>query len=100
MQTDVEKIFTKRKAIMILVSAGVLSIVLAMAGVEYGAIELGALIYAIVPILVTIISTIIFLLIVSFTSIDRKKLTIILSIIILLIGIFLRLDFYYSILNW
>ncbi|MDQ6763459.1 MAG: hypothetical protein M3015_12635 [Bacteroidota bacterium] len=100
METDTGKIFTKRKAILILVLSGVLSIVLAMAGVEYGAVELGALIYVIVPIIVTIIAIIIFLLIVSFTSIDRKRLTIILTTLILLIGIFLRFDFYYSIINW
>ena len=83
METDIVKLFTKRKAILILVLSGVLSIFLAMAGVEYAAVELGALIYVIVPILVTIIAIIIFLLIVSFTSIDRKRLTIILTILIL-----------------
>ena len=92
--------FTKFKAILILVVAGVLSIVLAMAGVNYGAIELGALIYFFVPILVTIVAIVIFFIINSLTSINRLRLTVILSIIILLIGFFLRFDFYYNLINW
>ena len=91
---------TKTKAILILVLACVLSIVLAMAGVEYGAIELGALVYFFVPIIVTIIAINIFFIIDSFNSINRFRLTVILSIIILLLGVFLRIDFYYQILNW
>ena len=100
MQTEGEGHFGKPKAILMLVLAGVLSIVLAMAGVEYGAVELGALIYLIVPIILTIVTIIVFLLIASFTSMNRKRLTIILAIVILLMGVFLRFDFYYNIMNW
>lgn len=100
MQTATENIFSKRKAILIIIAAGVLSIVFAMAGVEYGATELGALIYLIVPILVNILAIILFLLLNKYTSINKRRLTLLLTIIILLIGIYLRFDFYHNIINW
>ena len=100
METGAVKKITKGKAILILLAAGLLSIGLAMAGVNYGAAELGALIYLIIPILATIIALIIFFLADKFTSVNRKRLTIILAIFILALGIFLRLDFYYDIINW
>lgn len=91
---------TKIKAILLLIVAGLCSIIIAMAGVVYGAIELGALIYMIIPIIVTIVAIIAFLAIDRLALVNRKQLIIIFSVIILLIGVFLRFDFYCNIINW
>lgn len=91
---------TKLKSILLIALSGVISCIVSMAGVEYGAIELGALIYMIVPFLTTILLIISFYLIDFFIP-DKRKWIIISSFIIsILMGIFLRLDFYYNIVNW
>ena len=100
MEIQVKKDISKAKALLAIVFAGVLSIVLAMAGVDYGGIELGALVYLITPIFATIVAIVIFILIDYFTSTNRKQLVSILFIILLLLGVFLRADFYCNIINW
>ena len=100
MDTKIKTKFLKMKAVLLLILAGALSIVLAMAGVNYGAVELGALIYLIIPIFVTVLAIVLFFILTLITSINSKLLAIILSVVILLIGLFLRLDFYYSFIDF
>ena len=52
---------SKIGSVLRIAASSVLSVVIAMAGVEYGAVELGALVYMIVPLFIGIVSTLLFL---------------------------------------
>ena len=90
---------TKKTSILTIAISGLLSIIIATAWINFGAIELGALIYFIIPLL-TAIGTIILLLLMKFTIVKNKTWPIIiLTTINILTGHFMRLNFYYHIVN-
>ena len=85
---------------MTIATSGILSIILATAWVNFGAIELGAIIYFILPLLIGFGTLILFWLTDKFLFQKRVYLTIIFIVIDVLTGLFLRLDFYYNFINW
>jgi len=93
-------ILTKLKSILLIAASGVLSVIIATAGVEYGAVELGALIYVFVPMMVTAATVIIFFLMRRFLPEHKNWYLIVLIAINIFTGILMRLDFYYNIFNW
>lgn len=95
-----DKLLSKPKALLIIALSGLISIFLATAWVKFGAMELGALIYLSVPIIVAVVTMIIFSIVDLFFSKFRFQLTIAFAIINLAIGIVMRLDFYYGIFGW
>ena len=90
-----------RNAILKIILSGILSVIISMAGVNYGAVELGAIIYFIIPVTACIITLISYKIIVNAFTINRPSILansfIALNIVV---GIFMRLDFYYNIVNW
>jgi hypothetical protein len=100
MTRTTDKPLSKTKSLLIIALSGLISIFFAVAWVEYGATELGVLIYFFVPIIVTISLLIISSLIELFFSVNRFWLTMTFVIINLITGIFLRFDFYYNIIGW
>lgn len=85
---------SKFKAILLIALSGLGSVFLATAWIEFGAMELGALMYLFVPIVVAVASIAIFSLIDFFTPRFRDLLTVTFVIVNLMIGIIKRLDFY------
>lgn len=92
-------ILTKIFSISAIIVSGIFSLIIATASIDYGAMELGALIYFIIPIIVLIGTIILFLVIDIFLKEIRNALTITFICINLLAGLLMRLDFYYHILN-
>ncbi len=91
----------KLKAMLLQVVAGILSVLIATLFVSYGAVELGALIYFVVPIIITIAAiNILFIADLITGGSIRTRLAYALAIVNVLIGVFLRFDFYYNIINW
>lgn len=94
------KPFSKAKAMLIIALSGLISIFVATAWIQFGAIELGALIYFAVPLIVAFIT------IITFSVIDfnfpkfRFRMTIGFATINVMTGIIMRLDFYYGIFGW
>ncbi len=80
--------------------SGLLSIALATAWVNFGAVELGAIIYFLVPLVVALGTLILFWLTDNFIKQKRSWLTITFIGINIVTGLFMRLDFYYSFINW
>jgi hypothetical protein len=96
LQENMKKAFS----ITCIVCSGILAAIIAIAFTNFGAIELGALIYFIIPFLSTIFSLILFLIFDYFRRSYRKQITVVLVLLNLLIGILLRIDFAYKVVNW
>jgi len=90
-----KKIFS----ILTIAASGLLSVIIATAWINYGAIELGALIYFFIPLLILIGTVLVFLVVDIFLKGKRTLITISFICINILTGILMRLDFYYHILN-
>jgi len=80
--------------------SGVISIFTAIAWVNFGAAELGAIIYLARPLVVALASVALFLAVKLFTAKNVTWLTIALVCINILTGCFLRLDYYHHFVNW
>lgn len=85
---------------MTIAASGLISIILATAWVDFGAIELGAIIYFIMPLLIGLGTLILFWLTDKFIVQKRVWLTIAFIGVNILTGLFMRLDFYYNFINW
>jgi hypothetical protein len=86
-------------SILTIIASGLVSIIISTAWVNYGAMELGALIYLLIP-LITVTGTILLFLVADiFLKEERNLLTITFICINILTGILMRLDFYHNILN-
>ncbi len=85
----------KITALLLIAVSTVLSLIIAMAYVNYGAVELGALAYLYGGVLAGIITILLFLLADHFFSRRRVAVTIALVVINILVGILMRMDFYW-----
>ena len=81
-------------SILLIVVSTLISVAVATAWVNYGAIELGALFYFLMPVIAGIAAIITFILIDIRLGRFRKKITMALIIFILLVGVLMRVDFY------
>jgi hypothetical protein len=90
---------SKLKSIGLLICAGIVSLLLSVAFINYGAMELGAIIYMFVPVASAFLLLVLFLLLDIFLSRFRVKITVIFILLNLLVGIFMRMDFYFNILH-
>jgi hypothetical protein len=86
------------KSLSLLALSGILGVFIATAWVNYGAAELAALIYVVIPLCVVLISILLFF-VFPHTVISKRNLMIILVSINILTGVLMRLDFYYHILG-
>ncbi len=93
-------IMTKKSSILSIAASGLLSIIIATAWVNFGAISLGALIYLIVPSIIAIVTIILFFIVTAYIIESKTWVTITFIGINILTGIFMRLDFYYKIIGW
>ena len=82
-----------------IVISGLISIILANAWLNFGAIELGAIYNFIIPLSVLFVSIILFRILNSSGSKNIKAWIIVLCGVNILAGLILRLDFYYNFLN-
>ena len=91
---------TKKASVLALTISGLLTIIITTAWIDFGAIELGALIYFIIPLL-TVIGTIVLYLLMRIVMPNNTIWLVIIFIIInLLTGLFMRLNFYYHFINF
>ena len=91
---------TRKESILKIALSGLLSVLISMVGVNYGAVELGAIIYFIVPVIVCLSTIFLFIIIDAYTITKKASLVKIFFIINIITGIFMRLDFYYNLINW
>ena len=91
---------TKTKSVLAIAISGFLSIAISTIAVNYGATELAALIYVFVPAIVGLATIVLFLLVDLLIKESRTLSTIIFIVINILTGLFMRIDFYYNIINW
>ena len=91
---------TKKTSILTITASGLLSIIIATAWVNFGAISLGALIYLIVPLIIAIGTIILFFIVNEFVINNKTWVTITFIGINILTGLFMRFDFYYNIISW
>jgi hypothetical protein len=91
---------TKTKSVLTIAISGFLSIAISTIAVNYGATELAALIYVFVPAIVGLATIVLFLLVDLLIKESRTLSTIIFIVINILTGLFMRIDFYYNIINW
>jgi hypothetical protein len=82
-----------------IIGSGLLSVTIATVWINYGAIELGALIYLLIPLITAIGTILLFLVADIFLKEERNLLTISFICINILTGLLMRFDFYYHILN-
>jgi len=90
----------KSIALLLIAASTVLSVVISMAFINYGAMELGALIYLIVPVIIGIFSSVLFFLLDHFLKNRRTRVTVCIVALNIFVGILMRLDFYWQIFNW
>ena len=91
---------TIKKSVLTITASGLLSILIAVAWVNFGAVELGALIYFFVPLFIGLVTIGLFMAFDNDVLKRRQLLTLVFVGINILTGIFMRLDFYYSFINW
>ena len=85
----------KITALLLIAASTVLSVIIAMAFVNYGAVELGALGYLFAVVLTGIATILLFLLADHFFNRKRAAVTFALVAINILVGILMRMDFYW-----
>ena len=91
---------SKKRSLLLIIASGILSVLCSMAFVSYGAAELASLIYFIVPVFIAILTIILFLIVDFFLQKGRKWLTYSIIAFNILVGIFMRFDFYFNIIHW
>ncbi len=87
-------------SLLLISLSGIISLLLAVAWVNYGAAELAAFIYLVVPLIVLVLSVIVYLLSAWKRPAGKMPLVIIIMTLNILTGLLMRIDFYYNLFNW
>ena len=87
-------------SILLICLSGIISLITAVGWINYGAAELAALIYLVIPLAVLGVSVIIYLLSAWKIPAGKTSIVIIMIVLNILTGILMRIDFYYNLFNW
>lgn len=90
----------KYQAVLLIIASILMSVIIASAFVNFGAIELGAIYYFVLPVLFGICTVILFFPVDHFLKKHRNRITMAFVAINMLVGLVLRLDFYFQFLNF
>ena len=90
----------KYQAVLLIIASILISVIIATAFVNFGAIELGAIYYFVLPVLLGLCTVILFFPVDYYFKKHRNRITLAFVAVNMLAGLVMRLDFYFQFLNF